>query len=363
MYFVIFSDYGFNLAGTKEISVNRTDDGKLSGIFSAVLTVKLLIGIICLLVISILILTLHIFKVNWILYLMGTGIIFGSVLFPQWFFQGIEKMEIIPVINIPVKVFQVILIFLIVRQEADYILYLVILAAAQLLIGILGLIIAIYFVKVKPQLPSINEMKEQFTNGFKFFPLNIGVNIFNNSGVFIVGLLAGEYAAGIFSAADKIRLSLQGILSSLTMSVYPHAVKIINGSKQKFILFIRNIFNLALIIGIVLGLILFLFSGEIILLLLGPGFKESIFILKLFSIVILFFSASEVLCYLILLPSGFDILINRIIVFSALFHVVLLLILTDFFNYPGGVYSIIITQFIIMSAAGLSIKNKNLMKL
>jgi hypothetical protein len=39
------------------------------------------------------------------------------------------------------------------------------------------------------------------------------------------------------------------------------------------------------------------------------------------------------------------------------------LILTDFFNYPGGVYSIIITQFIIMSAAGLSIKNKNLMKL
>ncbi len=362
MYFVFISDYGFNLAGTREISVNRNDAGKLSEIFSAVLLVKIFIGILCVTVISVLICTFDVFKANWMLYLIGTGIIFGSILFPQWLFQGMEKMELIPAVNIPVKIVQLLLIFLIVKQEDDYILYLFLLSAAQLVIGILGLITAVQAAKVKPVFPSIDKMKQQLKNGFKYFPVNIGINIFNNSSVFIVGLLAGQYAAGIFSAADKIRLSIHATLSGFTMSVYPQAVEIINESKQKFTEFIGNIFKVSIVLGILVGLILFSFSEWIILVLLGPEFKESIFILKLFSIVIVIFSATEVLCYLILLPFGFHILVNQIILFAALIHIVLLIVLINLFNYPGTAYSIIITQLIIMYAARFSIKKKNLMK-
>ncbi|MGE5848175.1 MAG: oligosaccharide flippase family protein, partial [Ignavibacteria bacterium] len=185
MYFVIISDYGFNLAGTREISVNRNDAGRLSEIFSAVLLVKIFIGILCVSVVSILVCTFDIFKANWMLYMISTGIIFGSILFPQWLFQGMEKMELIPAVNIPVKIVQLLLIFLIVKQEEDYILYLFLLSAAQLVIGIFGLITAVQIAKVKPVFPSIDKMKQQLKNGFKYFPVNIGINIFNNSNVFI----------------------------------------------------------------------------------------------------------------------------------------------------------------------------------
>ncbi|MGE5804881.1 MAG: oligosaccharide flippase family protein [Ignavibacteria bacterium] len=361
MYFVIISDYGFNLSGTREISVNRNDAGRLSEIFSAVLLVKIFIGILCVSVVSILVCTFDIFKANWTLYMISTGIIFGSILFPQWLFQGMEKMELIPAVNIPVKIVQLLLIFLIVKQEEDYILYLFLLSAAQLVIGIFGLITAVQIAKVKPVFPSIDKMKQQLKNGFKYFPVNIGINIFNNSSVFIVGLLAGQYAAGIFSAADKIRLSLQGTLSGFTMSVYPQAVKKINESKQKFLEFIGKIFKVSIASGTLIGLVLFFFPKEIILLLLGPEFKESIIILKLFSIVIIIFSITEVWCYLVLVPFGFYVLINQIILFTTIFHIGLLAVLLTFFNYPWAVYSIIITQLIILAAAWFSIKKKKLM--
>ncbi|MGE5846853.1 MAG: oligosaccharide flippase family protein [Ignavibacteria bacterium] len=361
MYFVIISDYGFNLSGTREISVNRNDAGRLSEIFSAVLLVKIFIGILCVSVVSILVCTFDIFKANWTLYMISTGIIFGSILFPQWLFQGMEKMELIPAVNIPVKIVQLLLIFLIIKQEEDYILYLFLLSAAQLVIGIFGLITAVQTAKLKPVLPSTDKMKQQLKNGFKYFPVNIGINIFNNSNVFIVGLLAGQYAAGIFSAADKIRLSLQGTLSGFTMSVYPQAVKKINESKQKFLEFIGKIFKVSIASGTLIGLVLFFFPKEIILLLLGPEFKESIIILKLFSIVIIIFSITEVWCYLVLVPFGFYVLINQIILFTTIFHIGLLAVLLTFFNYPWAVYSIIITQLIILAAAWFSIKKKKLM--
>ena len=361
MYFVIISDYGFNLAGTREVSIYRDNPAKLSEIFSSIMMVKILIGFVSFSVILVLVSTFDIFKTNRALYLISTGMIFGSVLFPQWLFQGTEKMEFIPAISIPVKVVQLILIFLIVKQENDYILYLIILSAAQLLIGIIGTIAAARITRLQPGFPTFEGVKEQMSNGLKFFPVNIGTNIFNNSGVFFVGLMNGEYAAGIFSAADKIRLSLQLILSGFTMSVYPQAVKIIYESKQKFLEFMKKIFRISILAGILIGLILFFFSKEIILVLFGPQFKESIIMLKLFSIVIIVFSITEVWCYLVLVPFGFHILINQIILFTTIFHIGLLAVLLNFFNYPGAVYSIIITQLIVLAAAWLAIKKKKLM--
>src|SRR4051812_10374668 len=55
-YFMVFTDYGFNLSATREISVNRDDKEKISIIFNSVLTTKIILGIIGFIILSILIL-------------------------------------------------------------------------------------------------------------------------------------------------------------------------------------------------------------------------------------------------------------------------------------------------------------------
>jgi PST family polysaccharide transporter len=42
LYFVLLCDYGFNLSGTRAVSVNRNDENKLSQIFSSILIIKVI---------------------------------------------------------------------------------------------------------------------------------------------------------------------------------------------------------------------------------------------------------------------------------------------------------------------------------
>ncbi len=157
MYFAIITDYGFSLAGTREIALNKNDSYKLSEVFYSIFILKLFMGIVCLSIILILINSFDFFGNNRILYLISTGILFGSIFFPQWFFQGIEKMEIIPLINISLKVVQLILIFLLVKTETDYAIYLLIIAATQLVIGLTGFTVSLGTLKYKPFFPDLNQ--------------------------------------------------------------------------------------------------------------------------------------------------------------------------------------------------------------
>ncbi|MCG6913284.1 oligosaccharide flippase family protein, partial [bacterium BMS3Abin03] len=92
-YFSLICDYGFNLSGTKTISLIRNEKEKLSRTFSAILTIKIIFVILSFLILVLVVFTIPFFKSNWDLYLLSFGIVLGTVLFPNWFYQGIEQMK------------------------------------------------------------------------------------------------------------------------------------------------------------------------------------------------------------------------------------------------------------------------------
>jgi len=50
------------------------------------------------------------------------GTVLGQILFPVWFFQGVEQMRYITIINIVSKILFTIAIFVLVKQSSDYLL-------------------------------------------------------------------------------------------------------------------------------------------------------------------------------------------------------------------------------------------------
>ena len=103
-FLTVFVDFGFNLSGTREVSVARNEKEKLSKIFSAIIIIKA--GLLCLalFILFIIVKVFTRFSVDADVYFLSFGIVIGQTLFPVWFFQGIEKMKIIALINILAKV-------------------------------------------------------------------------------------------------------------------------------------------------------------------------------------------------------------------------------------------------------------------
>jgi len=89
-YFNLICDYGFSLSGTKKFSIIRDDKEKLSKTFSTILSIKLLLSLISAFVLGIIVLLIPIFNGHWEVYLLSSGFVIGGVLFPNWFYHGIE---------------------------------------------------------------------------------------------------------------------------------------------------------------------------------------------------------------------------------------------------------------------------------
>ncbi|HCQ8715351.1 TPA: oligosaccharide flippase family protein, partial [Klebsiella michiganensis] len=94
-YLQIITDFGFNLSATRQVSINRYDNNKLSEIYSCVIYIKLSLCVLCLIVLLGLVELVPQFKEHKIIFALTYLGVFGQSLFPVWFFQGMERMRYI----------------------------------------------------------------------------------------------------------------------------------------------------------------------------------------------------------------------------------------------------------------------------
>ena len=346
-YFNLISDYGFSLSGTKEISIIRDDKEKLSKTFSIIITIKLLLSIFSFLIFIVMIYFIPFFKNNWEVYVLSYGFVIGGVLFPGWFYQGIERMKYITIIQVFVRSIVTVLIFILIKEENDYLLLVLLNSTAQIMIGILGVFIVLIKFQVQFRLPTIDEIKFQLKSGWNIFQSMIAINICTTSNTFILGLFASEAIVGYYAAADKIKVAFQGIQSVLSQTVFPYGNRLAKESYSKFIMLIKRLLKLETAIGFSISLLLFIFSYQITDLLLGEKFADSGELLRIISIIPFFSSLSNVFGIQTMLPLGYDKAFNRILSSSAVLHIVILLLLVPTYFALGTSVTAGITEFVV----------------
>src|SRR5690606_20714385 len=109
LYFSLFIDFGFDRYATKEVSIYRNDRKKLSEIVSCIVLLRICLGVIVFALYLMIVYSLPFFKGDEMLYIIFFGTNFNFILFPKWFFQGIEQMKYIVIINVSIKIFFVLL--------------------------------------------------------------------------------------------------------------------------------------------------------------------------------------------------------------------------------------------------------------
>lgn len=224
-YFVMFTDFGFNLSATKYISEHRSDPQKINAYLNSAMIGRFILCGISLVILLILISCFDKFHAESSFYLLYFGIILGNVMFPMWFFQGIENMKYITVFNIVAKSLSFIPFFIFIREPEDYIYVPVCYSVGFVLAGIVSLFIVYFKMGMRWFLPPFRLVCDSLKDSSAYFLARASTSLFTTSNSFLLGLVCGNTAVGYYSAAEKLYQAYNQLLSPFTGVLFPHIAK------------------------------------------------------------------------------------------------------------------------------------------
>lgn len=355
-YFTLFTDYGFNLLGPKEIAQNDEDD-KRGKIFAKIFFAKLLLLLIAIMIFAAGILCLNLyFKVDVLLYNVVFLTVIGNVMFPVWFFQGVQQMRYITLVNIIARFCSIAGIFYFVKQPQDYILAALFQAIVPLVAGICS-----WFVLIKnfPEvlcLPTVEDVKNTLKDSWSIFGSTVAINFYTASNVVFLGFLTNPVTVGHFSGAKKIIDNITQLISPISQAVYPHISKLVTQSPKEVKQFLKKVL---LILGggtFICSVFIFIFADFVVEILLGSGYEQSVLLLRIMAFLPLIIAMSNVFGIQIMLPFGLQNTFSKILICAAVLNTCIVLPLIYFWQDIGVSISIVVTECFVTAVMYLVIR-------
>jgi len=336
MYLFILVSFGCDLAATREISLCREDADRVSLIFSSVMFVKISLLIFS----TILLVSFSVFETirqHFILYLFSFGIVLGNVLFPSWYFQGIERMKYITYLNLLSRVFFTGMIFIFVQNESDYLYVPLLNSIGSILAGVLSLFIIIHHFKLKIRKPDkafiVNHVKQSF---------HIFLSRLANSGsryfvITIIGLKFNNTVVGYYSMVEKLYQAFLSIGGITSQALYPYMARTRN------IVFFKKIFYIIAATSIITLVFVLVWNVNI----LNIFFKEKNEVMS--GIFLIMFSGSifgilsALLGYPLLGAFGYMKYANNSLIYASIVYISYLILIVSF---TDNIYFITISSVI-----------------
>lgn len=218
-YFTLIVDYGFNISATREVSTNKNNKIYISKVFYSVFFIKIFLFIISIILFSIIIFSFEIFRENYILYYIVFSMIIGQTLFPVWYFQGIENMKIIAILNVIIKALYTIMIFTFISSTEDILLAAGFNSASFILVGIIAFFIATKDLSFASF--DLKYTKSFFKESSTIFISNFFSSMYAVSNNFLLGLFTNNILVGIYSSFEKIITALKSLYLPLYQALFP----------------------------------------------------------------------------------------------------------------------------------------------
>lgn len=336
-YFVILVNFGFNISATKEISKHRDNYEKLSEIVSSVFIIKFVLFIISIILLLILIPFIPKSDGYTVLFIISMYACFYEVIFPIWYFQGVEQMKNITFTTLISRLIFVILIFVIIKNPGDYLYVPLIYSIGAIVAGLYSLYIVFNIHKIKFKWQKYRIIKYYIVDSFLIFASNVSISIYVNTNKIIIGTFIGMGEVAYYDLAEKITSILKVPQSILSQTIFPKI------SKDNNLQFIKKLFRLSISFHLILICLVMIFSKQIVLVLGGEQMLPAVWVVNLLILSVPLTVTSNFLGIQYLIPFGYTKIFTRIILLSGLVYLVI-----AFFILISIGFSIINISFLII---------------
>lgn len=294
-YSALVTNYGFAYAATRQAAVSQGDTGKLAEIIVHVWTAKFLLMLVCLVASAAAFTAVPSLRPARGAYLCGFLGVIGNILYLDWFFQAIEEMKWITLINVVPKLLFTPLIFVFVRAPADYALVLLIPSAALTVSGIAGAVLVRRRLSVPIPAPTLRGVSDQLREGWHTFLATLSINLYTVTNIVVLGIMTNATVVGQYSAGQKVVLGAQSLWSPVSQSLYPHFCRSFHASPGRAARLLRRLVVPIFGISLAGAIVICLAAPHFVPFYLGPRYSSSVGVIQILIFSVCATSTSNIL--------------------------------------------------------------------
>lgn len=236
LYFSAVVIYGFTFTATRKIAGFPDRQKRVSAVFSTVLYTRLFLFLGVSILFTVLLYAVPLFNENFKVLLYAYPIVLGWALYPDFLFQGLQKLSVVAVANLSIKVLAAVLIFVLLHQKEDFYLVVGINAFAQIVVALGALWYAFKHVShLSLPRPKWRLIKAYLQSGWYIFLSHFFTRIYTFGSVVFLGFLLTEKELGLFAAAIKLIIVGQSFLfMPLGGALFPYFANLYRNSKMEY---------------------------------------------------------------------------------------------------------------------------------
>lgn len=356
VYAVVLTEYGFNLSATQRMACAQGNQPEINRIFWSVQAAKVLLALGAL---SLLTLTVCIVPQLWTVWpvmLASSPVVLGAVLFPQWLFQGLERMGYVSLCTIAARALSIPLIFWWVKTDQDTWLVALIQSSGTVVAGMLAWTLIWHGKLVAWHRPRFADIRLTLKDGWHIFISTAAISLYTTTNTVVLGFLTSHTAVGFFTAADKIRQASQNLFTPFSNAVYPRVSALMAQDTRSGLALIRKVLLIqgGLTLSISFGL--WLLAPFAVHLVMGQQYEGAVSVLRVLAAVPFLIGLSNVFGIQTMLPLGLKRPFSRIVLVSGLINVVLLFLLVPLLQAEGAAAAVLLTEGFVTLAMALVLR-------
>lgn len=302
-YFSMVAMLGIPTYGIRACSQVRDDRKKLSKIVHEIFIINSVMTVLVYVTFLICIIIVPQFRQEKNLYLICGSTILFNLFGMEWLYKALEEYQYITIRSVTFKLLSVILMFLLVQKQDDYIFYGAITVLAGVGSNIINFINVKKYITIKYVGPYnyLNHLKPIFT----FFALSVATTIYTNLDIVMLGFIKGDLEVGYYNSAIKVKVILTTVVTSLSTVLLPrisyYAEKEL---KEEYMSLTAKAFNFVFLTSLPLCIYFTVMAKESILFLSGYAFLNSVKPMQIIMPTIIFIGLTNIIGIQLLVPLG-----------------------------------------------------------
>ena len=322
-YISLFVIWGSDSVCAKYISIHRDDKQKLSEIFSSVLVGRTVVWFLGLITFLIIVYLTPTYRESSLIFVLTYGMVFFDVLFPQYLFQGLEKMKYATLVVVMVRLLFIILVFALVKESSDLYLVPLLYSIGYLLGGMASLYIIFCILGLRLTKVSSGNVYSLVKESSPIFASDLITAIKDRFNILLMGGLIGMGNVVVYDLGMKINLLVTKPTEILRIAMFPRA------AKDKSIPEVRKTIMVSFLISVLLVAVVNAALPYIVRLFLNED--VDLLPLRLFSLAPLLLSVSVLIAFNVFVAFGYNrYVLNSILITTGCY---LLLLISCYFTH------------------------------